>query len=95
MARQGMDVESVTNDGNQMRDVGQSGIPSVISAVEGIVSQMQGTWHGPDADAFVNAWHSTFKPNLTTIAEAVATHGQLAVTNAQAQQAASSAGSTA
>ena len=92
MARQGMDIDSVTNSGNQMRDVGQSGIPSVISAVEGIVTQIQSAWRGPDADAFVNAWHSTFKPNLTTISEAVATHGQLAVTNAQAQQTASSAG---
>lgn len=91
MARQGMDVDIVTNDGNQMRDIGENGIPSVLNAVEGIISQIQSAWHGDDANQFINVWHSTYKPNLTNIATEVATHGQLALTNAQAQQAASSA----
>jgi uncharacterized protein YukE len=91
MAREGMDVDVITNDGNQMRDVGQNAIPGVISAVESIISQIESTWHGADAQSFVNAWQSTFKPNLTSIAAAVAGHGQLALTNVQAQQAASTA----
>jgi uncharacterized protein YukE len=89
MAREGMDVDVITNDGTQMKDIGQNAIPSVISAVEGIVSELHGTWSGQDSEAFVNAWNSTFKPNLTRIAGEVAAHGQLALTNAQEQQAAS------
>jgi uncharacterized protein YukE len=93
MAREGMDVDVISNDGTQMKDVGATAIPSVIHSIEGIVTQMRGTWHGPDAEAFVNAWNSTFKPNLTKIAGEVQTHGELAVKNASEQRDASTGGS--
>lgn len=91
MARLGMDVTQITNDGNQMKNVGDNELPSLISAVESLVQQIQGQWHGDDANSFVDAWNGTFKPTLTTIASEVSNHGGLALTNAQQQTTASQA----
>jgi hypothetical protein len=85
MAREGMDVGVVTNDGTRMKMVGDSAIPQLISAVNGIVQSLQSQWWGPDAQAFVHEWESTDRPNLTTIAHEISTFGQTAVVNAQEQ----------
>jgi len=90
MAREGMDVGLVTSDGTRMKSIGETAIPQVISSVNGIVSNMQSEWQGNDANAFVQMWESTDRPNLTTIAQEIAQFGQLALTNAQEQTSASS-----
>ncbi len=95
MAQQGMNVDQVQNDGNQMKSVGTDGIPHVISQIDGIVSSLAGNWHGPDSEQFVNDWNNTHKPNLTTIAQQVAQQGTTALQNVEAQRQTSAAGSTA
>lgn len=84
------DDSAVSNDATQMKTIGDSGIPQVVSSIETIVSQISTSWHGDDANSFVNEWNSTFKPNLVRIASEISQHGQLALTNVAAQQAASS-----
>lgn len=86
-----MDVGVVTNDANQMKTVGETGLPGLISTVDGIVRDLHAQWWGPDSDAFVHGWESSDKPNLGAIANEIANFGNLALANAQQQSAASNA----
>jgi hypothetical protein len=90
MAREGMDVGAVTSDGTRMKTIGDNEIPHVISQVNSIIQSMQSQWWGPDAQAFVNAWESTDRPNLTNAAQEISNFGQHALTNAQEQTTTSS-----
>lgn len=85
MAFEGMDVEVVSSLGNQLRHQ-ESAIHSIVSAIDGIVNQMEGSWKGHDATEFQNWWQSQHKPALMNAASAVGGLGQSALNNASAQQ---------
>jgi uncharacterized protein YukE len=94
MARIGMDVDVVTQHGGILKTVGDSDIPTLISRIDNLISEIQGSWWGPDAQHFHNSWTATDRPALTTIGHAITQFGQQAVVNAQIQASTSTATST-
>jgi uncharacterized protein YukE len=92
MTRFGMDVDVVTAHGTTLKNIGDSDIPGLVQRVNSLVGDIQSNWWGPDAQRFHSDWTGTDQPALTAIGHAITTYGQLAVTNAQAQSQASSAG---
>lgn len=84
MTFQGMDVPQVQSIGNQLKHQADQ-INSVISAINGLVSQLPGVWHGKDATEFESWWNTQHRPALQNAAQAVAGLGQSALNNAQDQ----------
>lgn len=84
MALEGMDVDQVIGLSNQLKHQGDQ-INNVISAINGLVSQLEANWHGKDATEFASWWNSQHRPALQKASEAVHGLGQAAYNNAQAQ----------
>ncbi len=84
MAQVGMDVEAVTGLGHQLQHQADA-INGVISAVDGIVRQLESVWQGNDARQFADWWNTQHKPALHNAEEAVRGLGQSAINNAQEQ----------
>jgi uncharacterized protein YukE len=92
MTRSGMDVDIVTQHGTSLKTIGENEIQSTISRINGIISEIQSNWWGPDAQQFHSRWTGTDQPALTLIGHNLAAYGQSAITNAQAQANTSTAG---
>jgi uncharacterized protein YukE len=88
MAHVGMDVEAVTGLGHQLQSQADA-INGVISAVDGIVRQLESVWQGNDARQFAEWWNTQHKPALHNAEEAVRGLGQSALNNASDQAATS------
>lgn len=84
MALQGMDVDAVIKVSTQLKAQGDQ-INSVISTINGLVSQLQASWHGKDANDFANWWNTQHRPALQRASEAIHGLGQSAYNNAQQQ----------
>jgi len=84
MAFEGMDVAHVQSIGNQLKHQSEQ-INSVIAAINSLVGQLPGVWHGKDATEFENWWNTQHRPALQHAAQAVAGLGQSALNNAQDQ----------
>jgi uncharacterized protein YukE len=85
MAFEGMDVAQVTNVGNQLRHQGDQ-IDQIVSAINGLVGQLPGIWHGKDATEFEGWWTQQHRPALQAASAAIHGLGQSALNNASAQQ---------
>jgi uncharacterized protein YukE len=57
MAFEGMDVDQVTQVLQHMTSLQQQ-LQSVVSAMPGVVSSLEGAWKGPDAQRFAAEWPS-------------------------------------
>lgn len=90
MAFEGMDTDLVQSLGHQLKNE-ENQIQSIISAIDGIVNQMEGAWKGADATEFAGWWQSQHRPALLACGEAVGGLGQSALNNAQQQISASQA----
>lgn len=55
MAFEGMDVDAVSTIYNHMNGLSQQ-LQSVVAAMPGLVSQLEGAWKGPDAQQFAAQW---------------------------------------
>lgn len=84
MAFEGMDTAQVMGLGNQLKHQGDQ-INSVIGAINGLVGQLAGVWHGKDASEFESWWNTQHRPALQQAAAAVHGLGQSAINNAQDQ----------
>jgi len=90
MAFEGMDIQVVQQLSIQMRNE-ENQIQSIVSAIDGIVNQMEGSWKGPDATAFMGWWQQQHRPALIAAAEAVGGLAQSAQNNVMQQEQASQA----
>ena len=88
MAFEGMDVEAVSSLAGQL-DTHASQINSTISAIDGIISNMEGSWKGRDAVEFQGWWQSQHRPHMLAVEHAISGLAQSARNNVQQQQAAS------
>jgi len=85
MAFEGMDPDLIEQLGNQLKTQGNQ-IMSVISAVDGLINQMEGSWKGQDATQFQGWWIQQHRPALNSAAQAVDGLGQSALNNASQQR---------
>ncbi|MDA8282312.1 MAG: WXG100 family type VII secretion target [Actinomycetota bacterium] len=84
MAFEGMDPDVVHALGQQLKNQEQA-IRSTVSAVDGIINQMEGSWKGPDAVQFLGWWQQQHRPALLQAADAVGGLGQSAWNNVEQQ----------
>lgn len=83
-----MDPDAINGFGHQLKTQ-ENSLHSIISAVDGIINQMEGAWKGADATEFQGWWTSQHRPALMAAATAVGGLGQSAFNNATQQEAAS------
>jgi len=88
MPFEGMDVAEVDSIGHQLQGQADE-IEKVIGRINGLVAQLQGVWHGKDAQDFEGWWHNQHQPALRAAHDAIHGLGQSAINNARDQQAAS------
>ena len=84
MAFEGMDTDQVISISNQLKHQADQ-INNVIAAINGLVGQLPGVWHGKDATEFESGWNTQHRPALQNAATAVHGLGDSAMRNAQAQ----------
>jgi uncharacterized protein YukE len=84
MGMLGLDPVVVERIGNQLQHQADQ-IHQVITAVEALINEAEGAWHGPDASQFRDWWQQQHKPNLMHAADAVAGLGRSAIANANEQ----------
>jgi len=80
-----MDVDVVMQHGTALKNIGDHDIPSLLSRVDNIAQEVQGSWWGPDSQQFHAHWTGTDRPALQNIAHEISTFGQQALTSAQQQ----------
>ncbi|MDX6245911.1 MAG: hypothetical protein QOE76_3634 [Frankiales bacterium] len=85
MAFEGMDVDQVSNAGQQLKHQAEQ-INTVINTINGLVSHLGQVWHGKDATDFEGWWNSQHRPALVAAAQAIEGLGQSALNNAEAQR---------
>jgi WXG100 family type VII secretion target len=85
---EGMDPDVVEGLGNQLKNQ-ENSIQSIVSAVDGIINQIEGSWRGNDATEFMGWWQQQHKPALVAAATAIGGLGTSAQNNAAAQRATS------
>jgi len=90
MAFEGMDADVVYGLGQQLKNQ-ENSIHSIVSAVDGIINQMEGSWKGSDATEFLSWWQQQHRPALMSAATAVGGLGQSAFNNVEQQRQASQA----
>lgn len=90
MGFEGMDTDVVYGLGTQLKNQ-DSAIQTIVSSIDGIVSQIEGNWTGKDATEFLSWWQQQHKPALISAATAVGGLGQSAYNNVAQQQQASQA----
>jgi uncharacterized protein YukE len=88
MAFEGMDIDAVTSLATQL-DGQASQIVSTINAIDGIISNMEGSWRGADATEFQGWWQSQHRPAMVSVEQAVSGLAQSARNNISQQQQAS------
>lgn len=88
MAFEGMDPDVVYGLGQQLKNQ-ENSIQSIVSAVDGIINQIEGSWKGADATQFMGWWQQQHRPALMAAAEAVGGLGQSAFNNVAQQRQAS------
>ena len=81
---EGMDIAHVQSIGNQLKHQADQ-INSVVAAINSLVAQLPGVWHGKDATEFENWWNTQHRPHLQQAAAAVQGLGQSALNNATDQ----------
>lgn len=84
MAISGMDFEAVNAIGRQLQHQGDQ-IGGVIHAVDSLIAQAEGVWHGNDANQFKDWWTTQHRPHLVQVQAAVSGLGQSAINNAAEQ----------
>lgn len=89
MAFEGMDPDVVQGLGQQLKHQ-EDAIHSLVSAVDGIINQIEGAWKGHDATEFMGWWQQQHRPALMNAAGAVGGLGQSALNNVNQQRQASS-----
>jgi len=87
MALEGMDVEVVGNVYHQMSSLHQQ-LQGIVSSMPHLVSELEGSWKGPDAQQFAAQWPSHQAQLQAALAglQDICTHTQA---NLQAQETAS------
>lgn len=88
VAFEGMDPDVVYGLGQQLKNQ-ESSLHSIVSAVDGIINQIEGAWKGQDATEFQGWWQQQHRPALLAAAEAVGGLGQSAWNNVNQQRQAS------
>jgi WXG100 family type VII secretion target len=88
MAFEGMDPDVVQNLGQQLKNQ-ENSLHSIVSAIDGIINQMDGSWKGADATQFLGWWQQQHRPAMMAAATAIGGLGQSAFNNADQQRQAS------
>jgi WXG100 family type VII secretion target len=84
MAFEGMDTTAVRGYASQLDNQAHS-INGVINAINGIVSQMESTWKGHDAQQFQEWWLQQHRPALLAAENAISGLATSARNNASQQ----------
>ncbi len=90
MARLGMDVDVVERVGRQLQRQGDY-LSTVVSQIDGLVSQSSALWHGTDGQGFADEWRNGHRHALLATSQAARELGSRAIANAAEQRRVSAA----
>src|SRR5437764_906552 len=89
-----MDPDVVHGLGQQLKNQ-ENALHSIVSAVDGIINQIEGAWKGHDATEFLGWWQQQHGPKLVRAQSDIAGLARSATNNADQQDRTSAASSPA
>lgn len=85
MARMGMDVDLVEQEGNKLKKKA-SDLGALMAEINSIVSGLPAIWDGKDANEFVHNWWPGHRQSLQSVINSIDGLGQSALNNASEQR---------
>jgi uncharacterized protein YukE len=85
----GMELEAAMHQASLLQTKAVEELVGIIERSDSLVTELSGSWKGPDADRFVQTWETAHKAALTRVQQALSGFHTDLTRNIAAQQQAS------